>query len=593
MRRFLFLLICCSIVSHLLGQKKALTQSEIDGLLKANLTCDSTLQFLQTLDIEAAEPTALKAEALLKLGLTHYCLGEYGPALKSYQQSLEIFLSLDIKEKPAEILNLIGTLHKKQGDFELAEDYFNQGLDLAISKNDSLGIGNSLNNMGVLLFQQQQFVQSLRYYLQSTEIKSAIGDTIGLSYNYDNLGMNYAMLERYDSAQWYFELAKEFKLLIGDRAGYGFVANNIGEMLMSQGDLDEAVDYFNEALAVARELSYPEFEQHVLNMLSQVAELSGNYKDALNRFKSHVSLKDSLFNERKSQQVAELETKYQTEKKEQTIALQAAALERNQLLLIAAGIALFLILIIGLLWQNRMKKLQQIRLQEASLRAKEAEINATISSQEKERARYARDLHDGFGQMISILNMNLKNLQGSPKPDERQKVYEASSKVIDDMYDELKNICFDLMPQTLVKNGLESALREFSDRISQGGDLFIEVNCFGINERLSELQEISLYRICQEWINNILKYGDAKKITLQITKDESEITLLIEDDGTGFDKNILSRGKGNGWKNLNTRCKLMNGNLELETQENAKGTSLIVNAPVVVKQVVKNTVHTV
>ncbi|MEM7298133.1 MAG: histidine kinase [Bacteroidota bacterium] len=213
-----------------------------------------------------------------------------------------------------------------------------------------------------------------------------------------------------------------------------------------------------------------------------------------------------------------------------------------------------------------------------------------MSSQEKERARYARDLHDGFGQMISILNMNLQNLEKDAKPDERQKVFEDSSKLIDEMYGELKNICFDLMPQTLIKNGLESALTEFVERINAAGKVFIELNVFGLDDRLQELQEISLYRISQEWINNILKYSDAQKITLQVTRDKEELTLMVEDDGAGFNKDQLVNGTGNGWKNLNTRTNLIHGELELETSLNQKGNTLIVNAPAQLEIHEQNTV---
>ena len=82
-----------------------------------------------------------------------------------------------------------------------------------------------------------------------------------------------------------------------------------------------------------------------------------------------------------------------------------------------------------------------------------------------------------------------------------------------------------------------------------------------------------------------MKYSDANKVTLQITKDEGEITLLIEDNGKGFDKNLLASGKGNGWKNLNTRTNLIQGELELETQLGKKGNVLIVNAPSKIRQI--------
>lgn len=565
----------------------ALFAQKIDQELLNKLTevrkvdCDSAISLInQYQNLAINHPEAeLKAEFFMEAGITHYCLGNYDSALESYQLSLDLFKSIGSISRPVELLNLIGTLQKKQGDFDLAEKYFNEGLNYALNKNDSLGIGNSLNNIGILLFQQEKFNQSLVYYLKSTAVKSAIDDTIGLSYNYDNLGMNYAVLEKYDSAQFYFDLATKYKLLIGDRAGYAIVKNNIGEMLLELGNLNGAEPYFDESLRIARDLSYAELEQHVLRMKSNLEEQRGDYLSALSFYKDHIGIKDSLFNERKSQQVAELETKYQTEKKEAEIQTQKAEIQQKNLFLFGALGAIFLLILL-FIQHRQSSKLKAEKLVEAHKRiAREAEIQAAIASQEKERSRYARDLHDGFGQMISILNMNLQNLQKGAKPNERQKVFEESSKVIDDMYHELKNICFDLMPQTLIKKGLESALKEFVDRVNHTGKIFIELNVFGLKERLTEVQEISLYRISQEWINNILKYSNATKVTLQITKDDDEITLLIEDDGTGFDKKLLISGKGNGWKNLNTRANLIKGEIELETQPGAKGNTLIINAP--------------
>ncbi|MEO9872247.1 ATP-binding protein [Ekhidna sp.] len=557
----------------------SLSKNSLEEIVDAQLTCDSTLLLLNRLNIDKSDASSLKAEAILQLGLAHYCLGQFEPALEQYQRSLDIFKSLNSKEKPAEILNLIGTLQKKQQNFDLASDYFLEGLKYANEKNDSIGIGNSLNNLGVLHFQKNELEISLDYYLRSTKVKFAIGDTIGLSYNYDNLGMVYTQLAKYDSAQHYFELAAKYKLIIKDEVGYAIVKNNIGEMLLEIGETNQAETYFEEALNVARKVSFPDFEKHVLQMLSLVEERRGEYASALKYYKDHVKVKDSLFNERKSQQLAEVETKYQTEKKETEIQTQKAEIKQKNTQLIGSAAIILLLIFLFIQFKQQMK-LKSEKLKEESQRiAREAEITATISSQEKERSRYARDLHDGFGQMISLLNMNLKNLEEGAKPDERQKVFESSSQVIEEMYKELKNICFDLMPQTLIQNGLKSAFEEFTGRINQSGKVFVELDVFGLNKRLTEIQEVSLYRISQEWINNILKYSNADKITLQITKDDHEITLLIEDNGIGFDKSLLTSGKGNGWKNLNTRTNLIKGELDLETQPKKKGNTLIINAP--------------
>jgi signal transduction histidine kinase len=157
-------------------------------------------------------------------------------------------------------------------------------------------------------------------------------------------------------------------------------------------------------------------------------------------------------------------------------------------------------------------------------------------------------------------------------------IYNASSDILKNMHTELKNICFDLMPQTLLKHGLEAALMEFAQRINASAEKHVDVHVHGLNSRLSELQEISLYRVTQEWVNNILKYSDARRITVQITRDETELTLIIEDDGMGFDVHVLKQGKGNGWRNIQARANLISGQIDVDTQPAMRGTSFILNA---------------
>jgi signal transduction histidine kinase len=136
------------------------------------------------------------------------------------------------------------------------------------------------------------------------------------------------------------------------------------------------------------------------------------------------------------------------------------------------------------------------------------------------------------------------------------------------------------MPETLIKQGIVAALREFSYRINRSGKIKVEIDTFGINERLPDLQEISIYRITQEWVNNILKYSEADKINVNLTGDEQEITLLIEDNGNGFDKHKLISGSGNGWKNMNSRANLIKGELELDSTQGVNGNTLILNIPI-------------
>jgi signal transduction histidine kinase len=241
-----------------------------------------------------------------------------------------------------------------------------------------------------------------------------------------------------------------------------------------------------------------------------------------------------------------------------------------------------LLVVIGILYRSRLQARARERLEVTRTRAREAQIQAIIDSQEKERNRFARDLHDTFGQLISTLNIHIQDVKEREKitREDRLLVFEESSQILDDMYRELKNVCFDLMPQTLIKSGIAHALREFADRVNHTGKFRVNFGEFGLEERLSDLVEVSLYRITQEWVNNILKYSDAKKIDIQLTRDDREITLTIEDDGMGFAKEKLQFGSGNGWKNIISRANLIHGEVELDTLPDRRGTTLILNAVV-------------
>ena len=568
------------------------------------------------------------ARSWTDFGYVFYFQSDYDSAIISWETALRHWTALKDTANIGSIFIKLGAVSFQKGAFDEALDYQLEALKIAEAQRDTLAITSSLNNIAGIHENTNSFETALSYYQRSITLKEAIGDFYNLSASQLNVANIFYRQEQVDTAILILE--KTITLL--DTHGYGesqYMAiglNNMADYQASKNNYVVGLANAQRALQIREKLgdmqgivssltsiasfhmflkNYNDAERAMLKNLTlakekeltlEVSKLYQNlaklYQEknepskALEYTISYYTLEDSLKSRDRMETISALQTQYDTEKKEQQLALkeaqiseQTAQLRVNRILLIASLVLVVAIVLIALLNRNRLKKKQQLEIQEERLLAREAQINATITSQEKERARYARDLHDGFGQMISILNMNLGSLQKDSKPAERQQVFSESEKVINEMYDELKAICFDLMPQTLVRNGLQSGLTEFAERINKAGKVLVETNFFGLEERLEEIQEISLYRISQEWINNILKYSNAGGITLQITKDDKEITMLIEDDGSGFDKSKLLSSKGNGWKNLNTRTNLIQGSLELETVQGKKGNTLIINAP--------------
>jgi signal transduction histidine kinase len=288
-----------------------------------------------------------------------------------------------------------------------------------------------------------------------------------------------------------------------------------------------------------------------------------------------------LFETEKSKQISELQTRYETEKKEATInlltkdnELKDISIRENSLKIVGLLFLLAILIGFGVLWQNRVKLKQQAVLNSARAELRQLQLQAVIASQEEERKRFAADLHDGFGQMISALRLSLSK----ETPDGTAIRYALD--LLNEMNVEIRNIAFNLMPQVLMKEGLHEALKELAERITKSGTVTIDVQTYNLNPLIASEHRIALYRICQEWTNNVLKYSGCKTITLQAVQHPEELVITIEDDGNGFDKNLLVEGIGNGWRNINSRLSLINGTIEIDSSPGRKGTIVIISVPV-------------
>jgi signal transduction histidine kinase len=235
------------------------------------------------------------------------------------------------------------------------------------------------------------------------------------------------------------------------------------------------------------------------------------------------------------------------------------------------------------MWRSKNLQQQQAVLQEQKIRLREAQINAVIESQEQERKRFATDLHDGMGQLISALQLNISSLrqQAGGAFEKRDKLFESSEQLLNEVHDEIRNIAFNLMPPVLVKEGLVPATSELVRKINKAGGIKAALSAFDVNGRLPQVVEISLYRVIQELLSNIIKYSRASEVTIAFTGYENELVLTIDDDGDGYDLRAYQNSKeGNGWRNVNSRINLIKGSIDIDTQLGRKNSTIIITIPV-------------
>ena len=527
------------------------------------------------------------AKGVSSIGLIHYKAGRYDQASKYFFESLEKAEKINHQETVAVCYGYLGHLNHAQKKFSDALLYHKKAKKIHADLGDLSRVSSSSVNIGNAYHQMQNYDSALFFHNTALQYYIDTKDTLSQSYPYNNMALVYNDQKKHKKSIEYLEKGLAIRLKYNEPRGVSFGYNFIGLNYQEMGEYEKAIEQYEKAVEVAVPIDYVLLLKSSYEGLAACFDSLRNYHQAYRYQKKMSVLSDTLFNRQKIQELTQAQTKYETEKKEQQIASQnliiseeKARNQRNVAVIIGLVLSFMLLVFVVLLLRNRMRRKQELALQQKDLEYKELQLGAVIDSQEKERRRFATDLHDGFGQLISILKLNVESVHTQVDRDKRQTLYDKSINILNEMYGELRNICFNLMPQSLVKFGLIPSLQEFAEKINASEKLIVEVLVFDMDERLAELQEISIYRIVQEWVNNIMKYSDATKVTIQLTKDEGEITLTVEDDGMGFELTKLTEGKGNGWKNIRSRTNLIHGDVEIDTTVGKKGNMLIINVPI-------------
>ena len=201
-------------------------------------------------------------------------------------------------------------------------------------------------------------------------------------------------------------------------------------------------------------------------------------------------------------------------------------------------------------------------------------LNTIIQTEEKERKRFAKDLHDGLGPLLSTVKMSISSLAQIKHDDISSELVENTELVINEAIKSLKEISDNLSPHILNNFGLIRALNNFSNKINVARTIKINLESDLKDERFDNNVEVVLYRVVCELINNTIKHAKAKKIDLSLTKDGEYLSIVYKDDGKGFDVNkVINQpsGTGMGFSNIYSRINSLKGEINIES-EDKKGT---------------------
>lgn len=207
-------------------------------------------------------------------------------------------------------------------------------------------------------------------------------------------------------------------------------------------------------------------------------------------------------------------------------------------------------------------------MEEARLQSEKRVLNAIILTEETERKRLAKDLHDGLGPLLSTVKMSVSALSTEKNLSTQKNILDNAIQAVNESINSLKEISNNLSPHILDSFGLVTAVRSFANKIEQTGKIRIEFRTNLKEQRFDSKVEVILYRAVCELINNTIKHAKARKILISLDLEDKILIVLYQDDGKGFnfDEAMLEQKSGMGLHNIRSRISSINGEFTLESQ---------------------------
>ena len=393
-----------------------------------------------------------------------------------------------------------------------------------------------------------------------------------------NLCLEYIDLGKLDSASFFLKIVEEGISKNPDPQLLTSFYSNKARLLRAQKQYSEAILAYKKSIENGKILGEVRFEYEGYLALAETFEEKNDLKSAIKYYNLYINTKDSALSQENFAEAADLQNKYESQKKESEILkLNNDNLKKSNLnkILIVSFLALLALSFLGYRnFKNRQKiALQTEEIQTQKIAELEKDklllaVDALLRGQEEERNRIAKDLHDGLGGMLSGVKMSFVNMKENLIMDaENVKNFEKSISQLDNTIAELRKVAHNLMPEALAKFGLKDAIKDFCNSMESSSHVKIIYQFFGDDRKIGNTAEVYIYRIIQELVSNAIKHAEPSQIVVQMTVAEKNILLTVEDNGMGINTEKQNASKGIGLESVKQRVDYLNGTLEFDSKE--------------------------
>ncbi|GGD86597.1 hypothetical protein GCM10011312_08300 [Planktosalinus lacus] len=515
-------------------------------------------------------------------------------------------------------LNNLGMFNWNNGNFQEALDYFFQALEMnrINTPNNIQGESVYLNNIGLIYQELKQYDKALEYHYRALKIREDIRLESEQAISLSNIGVCYDNLSKYEEAVQSYEKAIALAKSANSMRNYYSFHNNLANVYQEMGDYESAINNYKKALdrpaslgenpksdlstysnltAAYALLNQPKlaltFAEKGLEIIDDdpllknfagtlykhAAEsnyLLGYTKKGSEYLSTYIAINDSVFSKNNADAIAGLEVKFKTQEKEIQLAETRAALAENELKLGRKNLLIYgtstlaiLLAILGYLLYNQ-QKLKNRQLQKENELKEALNQIATQNKLQEQRLRISRDLHDNIGSQLTFIISALDNIKYGFKL-QNDKLGDK----IKNISDFTSNTIFELRDTIWAMNRPEISLEDLKVRITNFMDkareslenINFDFTIKNISDDISfsSVEGMNLYRIIQEAVHNALKYANARNITVEINQAQTNLEIIIRDDGIGYDQESVEMG--NGISNMRKRAKEIKASISMES----------------------------
>jgi signal transduction histidine kinase len=572
--------------------KKAEALYELGLIAKATSNIKALDYFNQASSIlEKTEHEILKS-IFYEESIIHTLFSEFPTALKLGLKSLEINKLNSETKNSLRDMSHIGYIYDRMYDYKESIKWNTEALKIAKKINDKRGEALCYSRIGIAFdelaekdnYNTQLFDSALYYNKNSAKLSEQLNNLSQARTSYSNIGNTYCKLKDYKKAE---EYTLKSLNVPGFEERKGVTLVNLGKIYLETGRYIKAKKVLDSALNNTIKYGTRKYQLEAYYRLHELDVKKGDYKNALNNYIQYKSIEDSLLNETKTKQIAEVSERYKTAEKERQISIQRAELAEQDLIIQERNFQLYGLLAIGLilgviayLFFNQQKLKNRQLQKENELKDALLKIETQNRLQEQ-RLRISRDLHDNIGAQLTFIISSLDNLKYGFQLSEKlnDKLNIISEFTTTTIY-ELRDTIWAMNKSEITLIDLQSRISNFIDKANIASeDITFK---FEIDDSISNtlgfssVEGMNLYRIIQEAIHNALKYAKPKAIVVLIKLKQKCLEISVEDDGNGFDINNVKQG--NGLNNMKKRASEINSELKIQSNFN-QGTIITITYP--------------